>query len=364
MKRRSFLGSMTLVAAGALAQKNGMAAQLPNPAGPATAHESPEHQLKTHEDGSFKILAITDLHHIPEPDHYGIELTEKLISLEKPDLVISTGDNISGDTCSNEEELKRAIGNVAAPLEKMKVPWVVMLGNHDQQHFPKTHISRQDVFKYYESYPHNLNAGWVRGLYGAGNKHMLIWDAAGTKPVLAIWILDSGADALEPKSGYDWIHADQVNWYAQTSKDLESRYGQKIPGLMFFHIPIREFQEMILTKKVLGERHEPEAMSQVNGGLFSAVRERGDIMGIFCGHDHMNNYAGKFHGVMLGYNGITGFRGYPHMPPTDVSNERIRSARVLTISASAPKEFKTWIRFKDGSANWEHSSEAYERSQI
>lgn len=362
MKRRSFLASLSFAAASALVPNKGNAEQTATP----SAHSNNEEviPLKVREDGSFKILAISDLHYIPEPDPYGLELTEKLISIEKPDLVVVTGDNVSGDRCPTEADLKRAIGNVASVMEDKKVPWVVTLGNHDQEHFPKTQISREEVFRYYQSYPHNLNGGWVRKPHGAGNKHLLLWDSTGSKPIFAIWLLDSGEKAKDPEVHYDWIHADQVNWYCQTSKELESRYGQKIPGLMYFHIPLLEFQEMILTKKVIGERHEPESPSRINGGMFAAVLERSDVKGIFCGHDHVNNYVGKFHGITLGYNGVVGFHGYPHTPPGDATNDRARGGRVFVIDASTPERFKTWMRFRDGSTSWEHWSDAYERDQL
>jgi 3',5'-cyclic AMP phosphodiesterase CpdA len=329
---------------------------------PALLAAPPE--LKFRADGTFKILAISDLHYIPEPDRYGIELTEKLILTEEPDLVIVTGDNISGDNCFTPDDVKKAVGNVAAAMEKMNVPWAVTLGNHDQEHTARTHITRDQIFEYYESYTHNLNGGWVRNIHGAGNKNILIWNADGSKPVFNIWLVDSGEGAKDPENRYDWIHADQVNWYYQTSKDLESRYGQKIPSLMFFHIPLPEFHEMILTKKILGERHEPESPSNMNGGMFAAVVDRGDVKGIFCGHDHVNNYVGKFHGVTLGQVGVAGYHAYPHTPPGDVSNDHARGGRVFLIKDSEPGSFRTWMRFRDGSTNWEYGSDAYERDQI
>jgi len=321
-------------------------------------------ELHFRSDGNFKILAISDLHYTPQPDRNGIELTEKLIAIEKPDLVIATGDNISGDSCSTPEDVSKAVANVAAAMEKMGVPWAITLGNHDQEHFTRTHISREQIFDFYEKYPHNVNGGWTRGIHGAGNKNILIWSSNSSKPVSDIWLVDSGESVPDREIRYDWIHTDQVNWYSQTSKHLEAEYGHKIPGLMFFHIPLLEFHEMILSKKILGERHEPESPSNINGGMFAAVLERGDVKGIFCGHDHVNNYVGKFHGVTLGQNGVVGFHGYPHTPPEDRSNDHARGGRVILLKESDPENFKTWMRYRDGTTNWEYSSEAYERDQI
>ena len=35
--------------------------------------------------------------------------------------------------------------------------------------------------------------------------------------------------------------------------------------------------------------------------MFSAILDRGDVKGIFCGHDHINTYHGNYYGVLLGY---------------------------------------------------------------
>ena len=34
-----------------------------------------------------------------------------------------------------------------------------------------------------------------------------------------------------------------------------------------------------------------------------ACLQRGDVRGIFCGHDHLNDYCGELFGVRMGYDG-------------------------------------------------------------
>lgn len=353
MKRRNLLtalGALPLVAAGAQARPARQAA-----AKPAAAETR---KLRCRADGTFKILAISDLHYRPEPDPDGLALTEKLIGLEKPDLVIVEGDNISGDRCATLQDIEASVANVARVMEATKTPWAVVLGNHDQDHFAKTAVPRDQAFRLYERYAHNLNSGWVEGLSGVGAKTLMVWDTAGRKPVSALWLLDSGGPAPAPLR-YEWFRPDQVAWYWRTSRELEQTWGDKVPGLMFFHIPLPEFHEMILTRKVIGERHEPESPSSINGGLFGAALDRGDVMGMFCGHDHVNNYVGRYHGIALGQVGVAGYYGYPHTPPKDATNDRARGGRVLQLNQAEPGRFKTWMRFRDGTVNWEHWSDAY-----
>jgi 3',5'-cyclic AMP phosphodiesterase CpdA len=355
MKRRDFLSTLSAALAGSMFEAGAA------PAAPAPAASE---RLRMRPDGTFKILAISDLHYIAEPNRHALDLTESLIAAEQPDLVIVTGDNVSGAHCANADDLRAAIANVAEVMERLRTPWAVTLGNHDQEHVERTGISREQVFALYEQYPGNLNRGWVRGLHGAGNKNILLYDGAGRTPMFNLWLLDSGAGDNNPEIRYDWIHSDQVAWYWRTSLELERQHGRAIPGLMFFHIPLPEFHEMILAKKVLGERHEPECPSGINGGLFAAVLERGDVRGIFCGHDHVNTYVGKWHGVTLGYVGVVGYMGYPHIPPEDEGNGRARGGRVFLLKAGEPAGFRTWIRFRDGTVNWEYRSESYERAEI
>jgi 3',5'-cyclic AMP phosphodiesterase CpdA len=358
MKRRDLLAALPFFALGGASLAAAPAVALKRAAQPPA-----QRRLQFRADGSFKILAISDLHYRAVADPDGLALTEKLITLEKPDLVIADGDNVSGGDCFSLEDLRKAVDNVASVMERMQVPWAVVLGNHDQEHFPHTNIPRDQAFSLYETFPHNMNGGWARNITGVGAKNLLIWGHDGAAPVADVWLLDSGAGLADRSLRYEWIHADQVDWYFQTSKALEARFGRKIPGLMFFHIPLPEFHEMIETRKVIGERHEPESPSAINGGLFGALLDRGDVMGVFCGHDHVNNYVGRFHGITLGQVGVVGYYGYPHTPPADVTNDRARGARVLLLDEAEPGKFKTWMRFRDGSINWEHWSDAYEQAE-
>jgi len=322
-------------------------------------------QLRCRGAGEFKILVISDLHYTPVPDEHGIALTERLIEIEQPDLVIVTGDCLSGRDCDSPQAVRAAVGNVAAAMEKKGVPWAIVFGNHDQEHFPKTGLDKHAVLEMYASHPHNLNAGYERGLTGGGNKYLLIWDAAATRPVYCLWLLDSNEYVTEGKNTYyDWIHTDQILWYYRRSIELEKQYGGKVPGLMFFHIPLREFNDMVNHGKIIGARHEPEAPSPVNSGLFAAVLERGDVRGIYCGHDHTNNYVGRWRGVELGYVGSAGHRAYPRVPPEDPSNGKVRGGRAFQIMQGSPARHKTWMRTKDGAVNWEFQFEAYSKYQL
>lgn len=304
--------------------------------------------LRCRADGTFKVVMFSDLHHSQPIDPRTAAAMGKVLDREQPDMVIIAGDGVSGGGCDTPADLQRAIAEVAAPMEERRVPWAMVFGNHDQEHFAKTHLDKPAVIKLYAAYPHNLNVVGP-SIHGAGNDDLLVAGRDG-KPMFCLWLLDSGMYAPEPIGGYDWIHCDQVAWYERTSRSLEARYGRKVPGIMFFHIPLLEFGQMIAAGKFLGERNEPECPANVNSGLFAALLDRGDVKGVFCGHDHTNTYVGEWFGVRLGYDYSAGYDGYS-LKEGDPRAARGRGGRVFLIKESDPWHFETWIRFEDGSVD-------------
>lgn len=89
---------------------------------------------------------------------------------------------------------------------------------------------------------------------------------------------------------------------------------------------------------VTGERNEDECTGAFNGGLFAAALGRGDVLGIFCGHDHVNDYAGDYFGVRLGYAASAGFAPYG-LGGEDA--HRLRGARVFLLDERQPWRFET-----------------------
>lgn len=303
--------------------------------------------LKFKPDGIFKVVMFSDTQDDEDMDPRTTALMEMVLDTEKPDMVIIAGDCIFGADCENAENVKKAISNVAYPMEKRNIPWAIVFGNHDQEHFPKTHMTKETVLGIYASYPHNLNDKWVRGISGVGNNDLLVKGSTGKSPEFVLWLIDSGSYAREGIGGYDWIHADQIDWYRRTSIQLEKKCGHKVPGLMFFHIPLPEFGEMFAKSKVLGDRYESESPANVNSGMFAAVLDRGDVKGIFVGHEHVNNYIGDWMGVKLGYDASAGFGTYG-LPDDNPNKNRAKGARVFEILESNPGNFQTWMRFCDG----------------
>ena len=116
---------------------------------------------------------------------------------------------------------------------------------------------------------------------------------------------------------------------------------------MFIHIPLWEHRFMwfssvddrstaaheraVQKHNIVGERNEDECPGPFNSGIFSAILDRGDVKGVFCGHDHINTYHGNYYGVLLGYGGSAGFGTYGL---SGADKNKLRGARVFNLDAN------------------------------
>jgi 3',5'-cyclic AMP phosphodiesterase CpdA len=333
-------------------------------------HEGPG--LRFHRDGTFKIVQFTDTQDGPNTDPRTVRLIETVLDDQKPDLVVFTGDQLTS-ACKTAADVHAGIDHIVRPLEARHIPWLITFGNHDEDHTRSTGLDREAQLRIYMSYRHNLNRPDPEGVSGTGNMQLLVEGSRGQGPALDVWALDSGKyapaklgeqvvaeDQLLGWSGmptWDWIKPDQISWYLHTSERIEARYGHKVPGLMFFHIPLHEFRQMyendaqkrahpelglLPQHGVTGERNEEECPGPFNSGLFAALLARGEVKGVFVGHDHVNDYVGNYFGVTLGYSANAGFATYGL---GGADNDRLRGARVFELSERDPALFRTRMVF-------------------
>ncbi len=309
-------------------------------------------KLRFHDDGTFKVVQFNDTQDDELTDRRTVELIEKTLDAERPDFALINGDVITGG-CETRLAVKQAINNVVWPMESRGIPWAVTYGNHDEDSLPQSGVDEAMMLDFYRSYDFNLNAENIAGVTGTGNTIVPIRSASGGREAFALWLLDSGRYAPESINGqdfagyptWDWLRMDQVSWYREESVRLEQRLGRKLPGLMFIHIALWEHRFMwwggVDTRTdadaargrarhgIVGERNEDECPGPINSGMFNAILERGDVKGVFVGHDHVNDYYGDYYGVLLGYAPGTGFGAYG-LPGAE--RNRMRGGRVFELT--------------------------------
>lgn len=289
-------------------------------------------ELKFNRNGLFKIVQFTDSQDGPNTDLRTLDLINRILDKEKPNLVVLTGDNIDGK-CKSKADVKKAITNIVMPMENRNIPWTAIFGNHDDEH---KKMNKEEMMKFYMTFKHSLCQVGYKILDRIGNYNLLINGARNNKPAFNIYLLDSGKKAPCFFHGYNWIKLAQIHWYKQTALKLKEKYEKTIPAIMFFHIPFPEFKIAWKTGLIEGERNESESCPRVNSGLFDVLVKTGDVKGVFVGHDHVNNYCAELEGIRLGYAGNIGYGTYG-------KKDFKRGARVFLIEESDCSNYKTWI---------------------
>ena len=288
--------------------------------------------LKFNKGGKFKIVQFTDVHYIHGNPKSAISLERinEVLDAEKPDLVLFTGDIIYGQPA---EEGMRAILNLAA---NRKIPFGVTFGNHDNEQG----LTRTQLFDIIQTIPYNLTDS-VAGVVGATNFILPLKSSDGKKDVAILYCLDSHSySQIKGIGGY--IKFDQIQWYRENSeKYMKQNGGTPLPSLAFFHIALPEYNQAASdeTAILVGTRKEKACAPQLNSGMFASMKEMGDILGVFVGHDHDDDYAVFWKGILLAYGRYTG--------GDTVYNNLTNGARVIEMTEGSTS-FKTWIRLKGG----------------
>ena len=88
--------------------------------------------LRFRSNQRFKIVQFTDIHwHNGEaPDQQSAKLMTQIAKAESPDLIVLTGDILSGGGCADAADSLR---QVIKTVEACEVPWAAVFGNHDDE---------------------------------------------------------------------------------------------------------------------------------------------------------------------------------------------------------------------------------------
>lgn len=290
--------------------------------------------LRFRPDGTFKIAQFTDTHYIhgDARSDTAIKNIRHVMEAEQPDLVLLTGDIIYGKPA--EQSYRDVLDAIAA----YGVPFGVVFGNHDDEQG----LDRAALLHLTQSYPLNVTRT-EPGIHGFSNYARPIAGHAGPDTAAVIYCFDSNAySQINGIKGYDYIRGDQVEWYRRTSRALTAAHGgTPLPAYAFFHIPLPEYSDAVADEDApfVGTRKERPCVPALNSGLFTAMKECGDVRATFVGHDHSNDYAVLWHGILLAYGRFSG--------GNTVYNDLPNGARLIELHEDG-QQFDTWVRLADG----------------
>lgn len=277
---------------------------------------------------TFKIMQIADTQEGSKVSPDTIDLINCALEREEPDLVVYSGDQIWGKSNfrGNRETVKRVLDELTKPVRDRNIPFTICFGNHDCQ----VGLSNEEQFEIYKELDGFIGES-CDGIDGVANHTLEIFDGEELKFLL--YLIDSHSSL---KIGYDCVHENQIEWYRKTRDEYEKKYNRLIPSVVIQHIPLCEVIELLTEVKrstkgcVRGFRNhankfyvlnrdrvnkngfmrESPADPQENSGEFAAFKEKGEVIGVYFGHDHNNSFNGKVDGIDLGYTQGAGFHVY------------------------------------------------------
>ena len=287
-------------------------------------------------DGRLRIAQFTDMH-LDLSTPYRQAQAEKtlaqmrdILCTEHPDLLIFTGDIVTGAPA------REAWLRVLSVAEEARIPYCVVLGNHDAEQ----DLSRQEIARLVTAGQYSLDR-----LDAAGELADVVLEAGGAarKPAALLYCLDShDYSTVEGIEGYGWFTVGQVAWYRERSAAYAAANGgEPLPALAFFHIALPEYVAAWRNPENshVGRAAEDECPGALNAGMFAAMAECGDVMGIFVGHDHDIDYIVAENGIALGYGRFSG---------DDTTYNNLRHGVRILVLTEGERGFETWIRERDG----------------
>lgn len=315
-------------------------------------------------DDELKVLQFTDVHigggaFSKGKDQKAMNAVAAMITAEKPDLVVITGDMaypvpFQAGTFNNSLSTQMLIDL----LETLGVYYAVVFGNHDSE-FYGTH-DREAIADLWGApdLKYSLFQKGPEDVDGFGN---YIIKVKGTDGIVknAFFLIDShdytDGDVLGIQWKYDNIHENQIAWYKENvlaidaaNKAIDPSYPM-FESLAFFHIPLEEYgiawseyaangyKDTENVKCKGGYFHEDDEASFCGiypEQMFETMLELGSTKATFCGHDHVNNAILEYKGINLVYGMSIDYLAYPDL----VDKGAQRGCTVIELDADGKLE--------------------------
>lgn len=293
-------------------------------------------------DRDFKVMQLTDLHIgsailSVDNDIQAMNEVARMVQVEKPDLVIITGDAIFPVPGSGTFNNRTSCKVFCTLMNSLGVYWCYCFGNHDNQ-LPSYHSEAYLAQMYENSSEKCLFQRGPSSVDGEGNYAINVKNTDGIITRSYI-IMDSHSYTSSDKWGfnntYDNIHPNQIAWYKSTVRELSAQNQKTIASIsdskkmkeysdefstvksfVFLHIPLEEYKTAWFNYKNNGYKNTADTKYMYgwcgeekpyiccgagHDNMFETAAELGSTQGFFCGHDHTNNFSFNYKGIRLTY---------------------------------------------------------------
>ena len=301
-------------------------------------------------DRELKVMQLSDTHFgggwlSIKKDSMALNAVAAMISAEKPDFVIITGDMaypvpFQSGTFNNKSGAKL----IAELMETLGVYWTVSYGNHDTEAY--SFFDREEITEFYSQYPHCLAREGAKDTDGYANQVFNIINSDGII-TRSLFTIDSHSyvdgDIFGIMWKYDNIHENQIEWYksvieennkynkfrilASSDLRIHAKYENyvNVPSSVFLHVPLMEYKtawneyvendykdtaDVKFNYGKAGESGKVVYPGLYDDNFFETMLELGSTDTVFCGHDHLNNFSVNYKGIDLTYSYSVDYLAY------------------------------------------------------
>ena len=281
----------------------------------SSASQTTARALRFDASGKLKIMHITDTHYYFDNVDASSRLLAEACNIEKPDVVIVTGDNV--DNCEDAAETKTLIDRLMNVFDERNIPVAITFGNHDSE---RGAMSRPELMAYYNTHSSSISVDNGDVMSGCGTYNIPVLSSDGEKLAFNLWVFDS--NDYDEEGRYGCVLPDQVEWYKNRSDELTAlNGGNKVYSLAFQHMIVADVYDALKKSAVrvpfsykhmynkkefyyfdpkgtnFGTLTETPCSGYHNYGQFEAMVEKGDVLAMFTGHDHTNGFGVKHKGI-------------------------------------------------------------------
>ena len=241
------------------------------------------------EDGTFKILYLTDMHFINSDvtsedsvvrdytlrDEWAKTAVRAIVRDADPDLIVMAGDMVfTGglihfitQTSDNEAAFMKA----ARFIDEFGIPWAFVFGNHDEEgdmsDSPKSTKMLLSEYLRSDDLKHCLFFDGPEEINGLGNYVINVLNRDSSVNTSLVFF-DSGSHirmwdeekqkVVEDSWKYEYVHDDQLDWYEAAIRDISAIEGRLVPSIVFQHIPLPIYQTVLNAYMAALEKQENE----------------------------------------------------------------------------------------------------------
>lgn len=288
--------------------------------------------LKESKDGNFKILQLSDFHFtenfgncknplatindsICQSTSKTLNLIHQFLDLEKPDLVVITGDLVDGFKTFDYEA---SILKVLSPFISRKIPYAIALGEMDTNKF----VPRFDLIEFIASLPFSILSNLNKNTNSEISNYNITILNENNKIVDMVYILDIYSD-------------DNVEILNNFKSNYENSIEKPKLSIEFQHYPIKEYRPKT-SFALVGPFEQQGRINVKTDPNTKKILNEMDVKVMSVGYDHDNECCIENNdGFWMCYGGTISQNAY--------SKSGDRKIRAFNLN-SQTSEIATWKR--------------------